>query len=131
MVLNTYAVHGGNLISIELHSLTHRERHEEEKEEDRACSQRGGEKVKDMLVHARKEAVDTLSRGMCHFQHIYDYILKQNTVCITTLCTALPRDDLSNYACEGKCNLSFLYFKLNVNVIDSTSCELIAIPGHI
>lgn len=42
MVLDTYAVHGGNLISIQLHTLTHRERHEEEKEEDRACSQSGG-----------------------------------------------------------------------------------------
>ena len=31
MVLDTYAVHGGNLISIELHTLTHRERHEGEK----------------------------------------------------------------------------------------------------
>lgn len=41
MVLDTYAVHGGNLISIQLHTLTHRERHEEERE-DRACSQRGG-----------------------------------------------------------------------------------------
>lgn len=39
--------------------------------EDKACSQRGrGEKAKDMLVHARKEAVGTLRRRMCHFQHI-------------------------------------------------------------
>lgn len=60
--MDTYAVHGGNLISIELHTLTHRERHEEEKEENKACSQRGGEKVKDMLVHARKKAEDTLCK---------------------------------------------------------------------
>lgn len=39
--------------------------------EDKACSQRGrGEKVKDMLAHARKEAVGTHCRGMCHSQHI-------------------------------------------------------------
>lgn len=29
--MDTYAVHGGNLISIELHTLTYRDRHEEEK----------------------------------------------------------------------------------------------------
>lgn len=77
--LDTYAVHGGNLISIELHTLTHRERHEEKEEENKACSQRGGgEKVKDMLVHARKKAEDTLCREMCHFQHICDSILQQH-----------------------------------------------------
>lgn len=82
--MNTYAVHGGNLISIELHTLTYRERREEEKEGDKACSQSGGqEKVKDMLVHARKEAADTLHRGMCHFQHICDHPLHQHTHCDT------------------------------------------------
>lgn len=77
--LDTYAVHGGNLISIELHTLTHRERHEEKEEENKACSQRGGggEKVKDMLVHARKKAEDTLCREMRHFQHICDSISQQ------------------------------------------------------
>lgn len=29
--LDTYAVHGGNLISIELHTLTYKDRHVEEK----------------------------------------------------------------------------------------------------
>lgn len=66
--VDTYAVHGGNLISIQLHTLTHRERHEEEKEEDRACSQRGGEKVKDMLVHARKEDVPFSTHLWLHFR---------------------------------------------------------------
>lgn len=65
MVLDTYAVHGGNLISIELHTLTHSERHGEEREEARACSQRGGrEKVKDMLVHARRGCGYTLQRDV-------------------------------------------------------------------
>lgn len=45
----------------------------ERREEQRG----GGEKVKDMLVHARKAPVDTLCRGMCHFQHIHDYISEQ------------------------------------------------------
>lgn len=35
----------------------------ERREEERG----GGEKVKDMLVHARKEAVDTLCRGDVSF----------------------------------------------------------------
>lgn len=87
MVLNTYAVHGSNLISIQLHTLTHRERHEEEKRggqgmqsERREEERGGGEKVKVMLVHARKEAADTLCKRMCHFPHIYDYILEQHTL---------------------------------------------------
>lgn len=32
--MDTYAVHGGNLISIELHSLTHRERHGGQRERE-------------------------------------------------------------------------------------------------
>lgn len=64
---------------------------------ERREEERGGrEKVKDMLVHAKKEAVDTLCRGICHFQHICDYILEQHTLRLTTLhCTSQRL--LSNY----------------------------------
>lgn len=91
MVLDTYAVHGGNLISIELHTLAHREGHE--KEEHRACSQRGGGgRKREGKIHVStcREAVDTLFKGMCHFQHIRDHILEQHTLCITTLFEAHP-----------------------------------------
>lgn len=52
--MDTYAVHRGNLISIQLHTLTHRERQKEEREAHSAaaCIQTG-EKIRDMLVHAR------------------------------------------------------------------------------
>lgn len=81
MTGDTYAAQGGNLISIQLHTLTHRERHEGETEEDRACSQKrgGGEKVKYMLVHARKEDVSFTTHLRLQFLNSY-LILQQQTL---------------------------------------------------
>lgn len=65
---------------------------------EHAVREEGGEKVKDMLVHAMKEAVDTLCTRISHFQHIYDYILEEHTFCITTFCYLLcfaAKDNLS------------------------------------
>lgn len=44
MTLDTYAVHGGNLISIELHTLTHRERHtrKRQRRSEHAAREEGG-----------------------------------------------------------------------------------------
>lgn len=97
---------------------------------------RGGEKVKDMLIHARKEAVDTLCRGMCLFQHIYDYILQQHTLCTATLCRALHRDDLSKLrGCEGQTDIlllqiSFLFTSSKLEMLLSNKCiDCITFPS--
>lgn len=45
--MDTYAVHGGNLISIQLHTLTHRERHEEEREDTQHAVREEGEERKE------------------------------------------------------------------------------------
>lgn len=57
---------------------------ERKKRTEHAVREEGGEKVKDMLVHAMKEALDTLCTRISYFQHIYDYILEEHTFYIVT-----------------------------------------------
>lgn len=53
---------------------------ERQRTAEHAVREEGGEKIKDMLVHARGEVVDTLciGRDISNFQCISDYILEEH-----------------------------------------------------